>query len=336
MFSARASILAAGLLLPLISAFPVVVAEAEPAGTPTEAYRLGLAHLAAGDSGKAVAALEFAAERGVLGAQLKLGSLYARGEQTLRDDAKAFRYYSEAADSYAEISPVHPVAPYVARAFVALGNLHETGVPSLGIKPDLKRAADLRQHAASYFGDAEAQYELARMYLSGLGTSKNVGIGINWLTKAVRKQHVGAQAVLGEILWQGELVRRRPGRGLALLMLARERSRGDDIKDGWIGGLAKNAWDQADAAVRQEAEALTLVWGVPEAIQIDAQEIAVLEPDAEVDLHVLGMARSAFAEPVSLTSAPPSLDSEQLRPQDRDGATSEQKAGMIAPSNPVQ
>lgn len=274
--------------------------------SPTEAYRQGLVQLAQGDSVGAVSALEFAAERGVLGAQLKLGNLYARGEQTPRDDGKAFLHYSQAADTYADISPSHPVAPLVARAFVALGDYYESGVPSLGLKADAKRAADLRYHAASYFGDVDAQYELARTYLAGNGTGKNVGLGINWLVKAAKKQHLGAQAALGEIFWRGDLVRQRPGRGLALLMLARERARTGSPQDAWIARLAESAWAQADAGVRQEAEALTLVWGIPEAVQIDLQdEVAVLEQGGEAGIGVLGMPRASVAEPTTLTSAQP-------------------------------
>lgn len=267
--------------------------------TATQAYRDGLSELKAGDNENALASLEFSAKRGVLGAQLKLAALYGAGDVVARDDGKAFRYYRDAADGYADISPAHPVAPLVGKAFLALSGYYRAGVPAIGLKPDPKRATGLLSHAASYFGDPDAQFELARMYLDGDGVTKNVSLGVNWLAKAAKKQQLGAQATLGELLWRGSDVRRRAGRGLAILMLARDRARnaGDDQE--WVVRLAETAWAEADHGARQEAEALALVWGVPEAVQIDGRRDD--ERSSEAAAAMMALPHAAFAEPIEIT-----------------------------------
>ena len=60
-----------------------------------------------------------------------------------------------------------PQAHIVANAFVALGRYYLTGIPNSTIKSDSTRARQMFSYAASYFGDADAQYELGRLYLDG-------------------------------------------------------------------------------------------------------------------------------------------------------------------------
>ena len=72
----------------------------------------------------ALPALEYAAARGVLGAQLKMARLYAAGRDVPKNDAKAFSYFQEIADQYADISPSSPIAKYVGESLVALGQYY--------------------------------------------------------------------------------------------------------------------------------------------------------------------------------------------------------------------
>ena len=219
--------LAAGLML-----IPVAVGSAGEQPTfvsATDAYRAGIAELKAGDTEAALPALEYAAEHGVLGAQLKR----------------------------ADISPLSPVSKYVAEAFVALGEYYVDGIPSAQVPEDPVRAANLFRHAASYFGDADAQYQLARLYLDGEGVEKNVGLAINWLATAAKKQHVEAQATLGELLWRGsDDVRQRRARGLALIMLAHENAKASGKEPKWIEELYVETQGATSAAMREEAQNL--------------------------------------------------------------------------------
>ena len=199
----------AALLTMGLAMGPVAVGADDPPPYPsaTEAYRQGVKALKAGRPATAVPALEYAAQRGVLGAQVKLARAYASGRDVPKDDAKAFAYFEQIADSQADISPSSPIAKYAAEAFVALGQYYFDGIPTKPLAANPPYAAGLFRHAASYFGDAEAQYRLARLYMNGTGVEKNVGLAVNWLAIAAKKQHAASQATLGEILWRGQEVR---------------------------------------------------------------------------------------------------------------------------------
>lgn len=170
-------------------ATPLAAAHAEDAthfDSATAAYRQGIAELKSGEIEEALPALEYAADHGVLGAQLKLARIYAVGNGVRKNEGKAYFYYRQIANQRADISPMSPVSKYVAESFVALGKYYVDGIPAADVPQDPVRAAHLFRHAASYFGDADAQYALARLYLDGNGVDKNVGLAINWLATAAK------------------------------------------------------------------------------------------------------------------------------------------------------
>jgi uncharacterized protein len=242
----------------LLTVGPVAIGADAPAPYPsaTDAYHQGVKALKGGNAAAGVAALEYAASRGVLGAEIKLARAYALGTDVPKDDAKAFSYFEQIADSQADIIPSSPVAKYAAEAFVALGQYHLDGIPSKPLAANPSYAADLFRHAASYFGDAEAQYRLARLYMTGTGVEKNMGLAVNWLAIAAKKQHAGSQAALGEILWRGEDIQQRRARGLALITLAHENSLADGAEPQWISALYKEALAGSDGPTRKDAEAI--------------------------------------------------------------------------------
>ena len=118
-----------------------------------------------GDKAKALTALEYAAEQGQPVAQWKLGRMYAEGDGVPHDDLRAFNYFSQIANTHPDEVPGTPQARFVANAFVALGHYYLDGIPNTKIKPDPDRAREMFDYAASYFGDADAQYDLGRLYL---------------------------------------------------------------------------------------------------------------------------------------------------------------------------
>lgn len=251
-------------LMMLVSPYAVGADDAPPFASATEAYHQGLAASKSGETEIAIPALEYAAERGVLGAQLKLARTYANGNGVHKDDAKAFFYYQQIASQRADISPSSPVAKYVAEAFVALGQYYLQGIDVSEMRRDPESAANLFRHAASYFGDADAQYALARLYLDGTGVDKNIGLAVNWLATAAKKQQAEAQATLGELLWRGDdEVRQRPARGLALIMLAHENAKARGKEPKWIADLYREAEGAADAPVLKEAQSLIPELGGP-------------------------------------------------------------------------
>ena len=180
--------LALGALAALMMLGPVEAGgdDPPPFASATEAYRQGASALKSGKTAAALPALEYAAKRGVLGAQVKLARAYASGRDVPKDDAKAFSYFQQIADQQADISPSSPIAKYAAEAFVALGQYYLDGIPAMSLAPNLSYAAHLFRHAASYFGSAEAQYRLARLYMNGDGVEKNVGLAVNWLATAAK------------------------------------------------------------------------------------------------------------------------------------------------------
>ena len=222
----------------------------------TEAYRQGVTAMNAGKMESALPALQYAAGHGVLGAQLKLARLYAKGSSVQKAPAKAFRYYQRIADEYADVPVSSPIGRYVGEAFCALGQYYVDGISEMALSPDPAYGAGLLRHAGAYFGDAEAQYQLGRLYLTGRGVEKNPTIAANWLTMAARKQHASAQAVLGEMLWSGKEVARRQAQGLALLMLAQQNTRKDDADASWISESYDRTIAIADRVTVEQAKAM--------------------------------------------------------------------------------
>jgi TPR repeat protein len=307
--------LAFGAVAALMMLGPVAVGADDPPpyASATEAYRQGATAMKAGRMVVALPALEYAAKRGVLGAQLKLARLYAAGRDVPKDDAKAFSYFQQIADQYADISPSSPIAKYVGEALVALGQYYAAGIPALPLPANPAYAADIYRHAASYFGDAQAQYQLGRLYLTGEGVEKNPGLAVNWLATAAKKQHAAAQATLGELLWRGEEVHQRPARGLALLTLAHENAKADGDEPKWIADLYQDAFAKSDNATRKEAELLLPELGPVSKTPATAMAKAgsgdhIMVPASEGALEALppaAAASAAEAVPSSKQGAPP-------------------------------
>jgi TPR repeat protein len=242
MFRRFASFVIGGLALSVATAAALDGVQSPgtaPAPTPLEAFRSGAKALKAGETQKAVTALEYAAQQGHTASQWKLGRMYADGDQVPKNDLRAFQYFSRIANGHAEDNPETPQSRFVANAFVALGQYYLDGIPN-SVKADTGRAREMFAYAASYFGDADAQYHLARMYLDGTGAPRDPRRAAQWLALSANKGQVQAQAQLGHMLFKGDHVPRQAARGLMWLMLARDGAGGEK----WIAELY-------DAAVRQ-------------------------------------------------------------------------------------
>jgi len=195
-----------------------------PDASPIDAFRMGAELYSSGDRQSAFNAFQFAASKGHAIAQWKLGKMYAEGDGVQEDDYKAFQMFSEIADQHADDNPYTPSARVVADAFVNLATYYKTGIANAGIKPDVRRAVNLFTHAATYFGDADAQYNLAKIYLSGEVVGSDPVRAVRWLSLAARKNHVAAQATLGEVLVYGNGVRALPEKGYMWIVVARENA----------------------------------------------------------------------------------------------------------------
>ena len=229
-----------------------------PAGAfknASEALRRGLEAGRAGDLPSSLAALQYAADGGNALALYKLGKMYAGGEGVAHDDAKAYEYYSRIVDNYDEDAPDRREISVVASAFVAVGVYTLNGIAKASVEPDPDRALHLFQFAATNFGYANAQYNLARMFLDGNGVGKDSRQAARWLSLAADKSHYQAQALLGHLLFNGQDgIARQRAKGLMWLTLAREGAL-DPQKDAWVVKLCSDAMTAASDDDRQAAAA---------------------------------------------------------------------------------
>ena len=227
------------------SAIPVMSAQPGSASTLKKA----VPPVAADTS---LTALQYAAEGGHPIAQWKLGRMYADGNGVAQDDQRAFEYFSRIANAHAEDNPSAPQVVIVANAFVALGRYYLSGIPNSAIKADPERAREMFSYAASYFGNADAQYDLARLYLRSAGSSRDdFRYGARWLGLAAQKGQHQAQAMLGQMLFNGDQLPRQAARGLMWLTLARDSAAPEET---WI----RDSYNKAVAKATQEDRAMAL------------------------------------------------------------------------------
>src|SRR6218665_2718981 len=119
-----------------------------------------------GTSTRALTApLEDAARAGQPMALYQLGLMYETGEGVNKDPVKAFGYFSQIADEHADTAPKGVEADIVAQSFLKVGEYYRTGLPEAGIQKNEAYSNKLIMHAASYFGDADAQFKVGEMYL---------------------------------------------------------------------------------------------------------------------------------------------------------------------------
>jgi hypothetical protein len=232
---------------------PVLTFEAPQAPVPA-GFETGRPESRPSDSRVSILeALKPAADRGEALALWRLGNAYASGEGVPHDHLKAFEYFSQIVANYDEDSPSRRDRAIVAGAFVALGTYGLRGIENSKVRPDPAFALQMFRTAATSFGDANAQYSLARMYLDGEGIGKDSRQAARWLRLAADKGHLQAQARLGQMLFAGqESVKPQRALGLMWLTLARE-SAIDVDKDAWIIDLYDTAMASANDEDRQVA-----------------------------------------------------------------------------------
>lgn len=226
-----------------------------PFANARDAIKAWMRDSTAGDQAGAVRALEYVAAQGNLAAQYKLGRLYASGDGVPANDLKAFEYFSKIADENADAIPGTADGRIVGSAFVALGGYFSDGIKGTYVNANADRAFDMFHYAASYFGDPDGQYNLARLYMKGQGTQKDPRQAARWMKLAAEKGHAPARAVFGDMLIRGgDGVPRHPVMGLMWLSLARDGA--DPVRETWILERHDTAFAAASASDRSAAQAL--------------------------------------------------------------------------------
>jgi TPR repeat protein len=175
------------------------ITDLTPETPPAQAFSYGLDQYKSGDKVTAAEALDFAAQKGVPGAQWKLARMYAEGDGVARDDAKAFELFSDIIEHSADDATAAQAAPYVSSAYVRIGDYYYKGIPNSKVKPDFNRARQAFSYAASFFGNADAQFNLARMYYGGEGGERDLIQAAKWAKLSANKGNAGAKDLAIEI-----------------------------------------------------------------------------------------------------------------------------------------
>lgn len=216
---------------------------------------LGMANILDGAGGgissnDLISVLQDAAAEGQPAALWQLGQMYENGEGVERDRAKAFSYFNQIAVEHADVAPRSVDADIVAQSFMKVGEYYRDGLPEAGLQPNPIEYERRVQHAATYFGNADAQYLLGEMYTDDQALGDIPKLSYRWLTMAARKGQAQAQARLGDMVFNGDGVEASPEEGLMWLTVASRRVAGTSDED-WVNELLNNAMSVATPDQRQ-------------------------------------------------------------------------------------
>ena len=226
--------------------------------TASEAFNMARNLYRRGDRREALTAFQFAANQGHIGAQWMMGRMYAKGDGVEPNDLKAFEFFREVANSATadELydSPENRQnAAYISHALLQLGSYYREGIPGTYVKQDPELAARLYVRAAYNYGDPNAQFNLAVMYIEGNGVAKDMKRALQLLNNAAKKDHAPSRALLGHMMFNGEGgIKRQPEKGLDWLRRARESAEASGEADAqWIIDLHDKALATSPDAERK-------------------------------------------------------------------------------------
>jgi TPR repeat protein len=234
-----------------------------PSASAQAALERGLGAFRAGKQETAISALSSAAAMGDPSirffAEFYLARVYAADTGPVTDHTKAFVLYRKLADENLSVDPLTSQrAPFVAKALIALAGYMRAGLKEIDLAPSQRRATDYLHHAAVFFGDRDAQLELARLYLSADTPSDDVRRGLHYLAVLAEESHGPAQAVLAELFWRGRHVSKDDRRALALATMAAENA--PQHERIWIEESYATIFCSSNQVVRAEAGVLVAKW----------------------------------------------------------------------------
>lgn len=225
--------------------------------SPEAAVEQGISAYRSGVYTLAEQALEYGAARGSLLGQYFLARLYADPAAPLTNHPKAYKLYADIVRQYATVIDVDddPLARYVGKSLTALAQYTLRGLPEIALKSNAERAANLFQEAATFFRDQDAQFELAKLYLTGEGVEVNHRQATSRLSILAQSGHASAQAFLADLYWRAKGgLPHDEGRALALITLAVENA--PEHERIWIEDIYQSIFCGMSAGVRRQSEAL--------------------------------------------------------------------------------
>ncbi len=211
-----------------------------------------------GNYNRAATLFRRASEEGNIVADWYLGHMYREGRGVPRDDAMAFTYYTRVAEHYDPDEDDQNRIRIVVDAMVRLADYQRMGAVNAGIQPDEAAAARSYLKIASAYGHPAAHFALGVMSIKGQGMKKNPQQGLKWLMAAARKRYAPAEAYLGELYWEGRIVRGDRTRAVMWYLLARQSARPEENPEIFDRALQLEANVGQDERI--EAEARAKVW----------------------------------------------------------------------------
>lgn len=268
------------LTLALLSTAAPVSAGAGVAGqfrSAEEALQQGIGAYSGGYYEMAIPALEVAAAQNNFFAQYYLARIYSDNQSAHTDHAKAYMFYQKIANDYADVDPDDDRrAPFVAKALTALAGYVRRGLPEVSLEADAERAADYLHHAAIFFNDEDAQFELAKLQLKGEGVPSDVAQGKHWLAILSQKGHAGAQAFLADLYWRGLHMPKDQVRALALISVSVKNAPGAEKV--WIEDIYQNIYCGASQGVRKQVGGMVAEWDSRYGRRPQAEDHTGLDP----------------------------------------------------------
>ena len=238
-------------------------ASAQESSNAQAAFERGVQAFKSGHNERAIPALTEAAANGKgntrFYSEFYLARIYSESAGAIADHAKAFVLFRKIADENAEVDPSeNQRAPFVARALIALASYTRTGLKDINLEANPRRATDSLYHAANFFGDRDAQLELAKTYLGGEASKDDVRRGMHYLSALTEESVPAAQATLAEMFWRGRHVKQDDERALALITMAAENAPAHERM--WIEDTYHSIYCAATVGTRKMAEGLIARW----------------------------------------------------------------------------
>lgn len=225
--------------------------------SPEAAVDQGINAYRGGNYTLAEQALRYGSDYGSVLGQYFLARLYADPAAPFTDHTRAYRLFAAIVQQHSTIIDVDddPRARYVGKSLTALAQYTLRGMPEIRLLPDPERAADLFQQAATFFRDQDAQFELAKLYLTGEGVEINHRQATSRLSTLAQVGHASAQAFLADLYWRAKGgLPHDEGRALALITLAVENAPAHERI--WIEDIYQSIFCGMSAGVRQQQQGL--------------------------------------------------------------------------------
>ncbi len=180
-------------------------------------------------------------------------------------------------------------------------------------------------HKQAKEGNAEAQYELAKAYLSGTGVPKDSKQGVDWLRKAANLEHPAAELALAIMYMEGEqYIPKDPKQGLE--WLRKSAAQGYGPAEYNLGSLYRRG-DEATGIPKKPHEAAN--WFRKAARQQGANSQTSLQEMLQQGLISRQEANWQSPEPV-IKTPPPAIEAKTVEAKMIEAKTDKPKPFSLA------